>query len=252
MHDQGKKKPLLVVANWKMQLTHTESTAFLMRYIPVYEDLLSRSMINLVICPSFTVLPLVSSLGTTLVKWGAQNCSSWERGAYTGDISVLTLQELGITYSIIGHSEQRRSHCETDESVARKAELLIAHMLIPIICVGETEQERADKRTLDVLALQLKAIKELLVKYPSAFLVIAYEPLWAIGAGRAPSVDELFHVYFFIREYFAPSGRSVAILYGGSVSVVTHDLFKEVPLDGYLLGKQGIDGETLKKIILLW
>ncbi len=252
MHDQGMKKPLLVVANWKMQLTHIESTAFIMRYIPVYEDLLSQSMITLVICPSFTVLSLVLSLGTKLVRWGAQNCSSQARGAYTGDISVLTLQELSITYSIIGHSEQRRYHCETDESVARTAELLIAHSLIPIICVGETEQERVDMRTLDVLAIQLKAIKELAVKYPDASVVIAYEPLWAIGAGRAPSVDELFQIYSFIREYLATAGRSVAILYGGSVSLATHDLFKEVPLDGYLLGKQGIDGETLKKIILLW
>ncbi len=174
------------------------------------------------------------------------------RGAYTGDISVLSLNDLEITYAIVGHSEQRRYHCETDESVACKADLLMDYSICPIVCVGETEQERDDKRTCEVLLLQLKAIKALMAKKPEASMIIAYEPLWAIGTERIPSVEELSKVYFSIAEYLDRANNKVKILYGGSVSFATRELFAAIPLDGYLLGKQGCDGETLKKIILLW
>lgn len=246
------KKPLLIVANWKMQLTHVESLAFIDQYMPMYEDLLSRTSLSLVLCPSFTVLPLVATFNARYVQWGAQTCASQLRGAYTGDISVLSLKELGILYTLIGHSEQRRYHGETDESVARKAELLLQYGICPIICVGESENERATKGTLGLLKRQLKSILELSITYPEAELIIAYEPLWAIGTGVTPSVEEVAEVYSFIVDYFTPSQHRIKILYGGSVSFHTKELFERVPLDGYLLGKQGIDAETLKKIILLW
>lgn len=245
-------KKLLVIANWKMQLTHDESLVFLKQYLSLYEELLPSSLISLVICPSFTVLPYLATFASRSVQWGAQNCSAELKGPYTGDISALSLKELGIRFCIIGHSEQRVYHCETDQSVACKAELLINQSIIPIVCIGESEEERAKGQPLQTLEKQLRLLSVLKEKNPDAQFIIAYEPLWAIGAARTPSFEELREVVFFITDFFKEYGSTVKILYGGSVSFETRALFAELPLDGYLLGRQGAEGETLKKIILLW
>ncbi|MBA3751299.1 triosephosphate isomerase [Candidatus Dependentiae bacterium] len=251
MHDQSKKKPLLIIANWKMQLTHTESTAFFAQYRSIYEELLVDSVVTLVICPSFTVLPFVTTFPVGRLRWGAQNCSFELRGAYTGDISVLSLKELGISYVIIGHSEQRQYHKETDESVARKADLLFFHSVHPIMCIGETEKEYRAGLTFIVLEKQLRFLRKLRAKNPEIVFIIAYEPVWAIGTGVMPVAEELKKISIFITEYIGGERALIKILYGGSVSLDSIALFSDVDLDGYLLGKPSIDGETLKKIILL-
>ena len=158
----------LLIANWKMQLTHNEALSWLRDHLPELEKALSARGNKLVICPSYTELSILANLSSTAISWGAQNCSLHERGAYTGDVSALSLKELGCTYVLVGHSERRRYHNETDVQVAQKAALLIKHGIEPLICIGETRAERDQGITFEVLEKQLVLIVELMKKIDCA------------------------------------------------------------------------------------
>ena len=231
----------LLVANWKMNLSHNQACTWLEIELPSLLKVLQSSEHDLVICPSFTVLPYAIALYPSL-SFGAQDCGFEEEGPYTGDVSALSLANLQVSYCIIGHSERRTYYGETDAQIARKAELLLQQGLEPIICIGETADELTSRDT--VLSRQLKLMMPF---YTVAQPLIAYEPIWSIGTGNIPSRKQLSTIIDTIKKMCAP--LEPIILYGGSVEP---DVVKEFsPLvSGFLIGSASLDSQLLKKIIL--
>ncbi|MBA3069686.1 MAG: triose-phosphate isomerase [Hyphomonas sp.] len=154
------------------------------------------------------------------LRIGGQTCHSQQKGAFTGDISAPMLKEAGAAYVIVGHSERRTFHGETDEIVAAQAQSAIGSGLVPIVCVGETPEERSSGQTLTVVAEQLKG--SLAGLEPATAFVLAYEPLWAIGTGKVATTAQIAEVHDFVRQFligrFGEPGQSVRILYGGSLN----------------------------------
>ena len=173
------------------------------------------------------------------IHWGAQDCSSHESGAFTGEISAAMLAEFGCCHVIVGHSERRAMHGESDRLVAEKAAAALAHGLVPIVCVGETLAERDAGKTEAVVGRQLGAAVDLLAKRIDG-IVVAYEPVWAIGTGKTASPTEAQSVHAFLRKLLADAGaasRTLRILYGGSVKADNAtQLFAEADIDGGLIG----------------
>lgn len=227
----------LIIANWKMFLSHAQSLSFLEDHLHELEDAMRQSSNCVVICPSFTVLPYSATLSTPLL-FGAQDCGFEEAGAYTGDISARSLKELGCSYTLIGHSERRTYYCESDERIARKANLLQAQGITPVLCIGETAEDRCLRRSQSRLEAQLALCQGM------NNLVIAYEPVWAIGTGQLPTKDELQNAVAWIR--LATDAR---VLYGGSIDDQTCKQLSSI-VDGFLVGRASIAIEPLKKIIL--
>lgn len=237
----------LIVANWKMNLSDAQAYTWLSTELPSVLETMSSTEHSLAICPSYTVLPYATiqypKSTYSQLSWGAQDCGFKEKGAYTGDISVLSLKDLKVDYCLIGHSERRRYYGETDTRVAQKAELLLNNDIHPIICIGETAEEIPQRDR--VLVCQLELVLPL---YKGTQPLIAYEPVWAIGTGKVPSIDEISKAVNSIKRLC--SSLEPTILYGGSVddSPAMKDFGSLV--DGFLIGTASLDGQLLKKIIL--
>ena len=238
---------MLFVANWKMQLTHNESTKWLEDYLDDLQKLCLAESHELIVCPSYTVLPW----NKKPALWGAQNCGLKEKGPYTGDVSVLSLKELGCSHVIIGHSERRRYYDETPKQAADKVALCKKNGIEPIICIGEMEDERKKGQTLEVLREQLDPVLEVLKEQKAKTLLLAYEPVWAIGTGKTPEPDELAEILNWLYVFIEDSIKiDTKILYGGSVNEYSVGDLITTSIDGFLLGKVSIDPEALKKIII--
>lgn len=242
----------LIIANWKMEFSHNDAIAWLTSHVPALEDALSVSSNKLIICPSYTELGFVADLPTTHISWGAQDCGLEEVGAYTGDVSVLSLKELRCTYTLVGHSERRRYHCETDADIAQKFDLLMKHGISPLVCIGETKEERDEGITSRVLEKQLSLIVASMQKNNYTKLYIAYEPIWSIGSQQVPRAHEISEIFRDLRRYIdrTISNPSLVLLYGGSVNERSIEDLGLSSADGFLLGKASLDHEVLKKIIL--
>lgn len=235
-------KKKLLVANWKMQLSHHEACSWIESDLPQVLETLAQTPHELVICPSFTVLPYATSLYEEL-PWGAQDCYLEERGPFTGDTSVLSLKDLGVRYTLIGHSERRILHGETNDQIRKKATLLLNHAIEPIVCIGETQEHLQDEGSL-----VKEQITSLLPAYANtARCIIAYEPVWAIGTGKTPTIKELQNSIYRVRT--AVSSTNHLLLYGGSVTEAVAREFSHY-VDGFLLGGSSLTSEVLKKIIL--
>jgi triosephosphate isomerase (TIM) len=219
-----------------MFLSHSQSVKLLKDHHFELEQATKASSNTLVICPSFTVLPYTSTLSTSLL-FGAQDCSSQEQGAFTGDIFAGSLQELGCTYTLIGHSERRTNHCETDVVIAQKAQRLISQNIRPVLCIGETFDDRLSGASHTKLETQLDRVKHLNI-------ILAYEPVWAIGTGKLPTPQELSDTVAWIKQRI-----EMPVLYGGSINDHTCEELSSL-VDGFLVGKASITVEALKKIIL--
>lgn len=173
------------------------------------------------VCPPFLHIGAVrhALLGFPCIAYGAQDCSQEDNGAHTGDISAKMLQDSGCSYVILGHSERRQNHAETDESVKAKAKKALESDLVPIICVGETEAQREAGRAEDVVGDQLlKSVPDL---QPFHQIVVAYEPVWAIGTGKTPTLEDVAAMHGFISGALQsrfPYHREIRILYGGSLN----------------------------------
>lgn len=230
----------LIVANWKLKFSHKEATEWLTANIPEIRETLAQTEHELVICPSFTELAFALKNYPTH-SWGAQNCASVILGAYTGEVSALSLQQMGIQFTLVGHSERRRYYDETNEDVRKKTALLLEHEINPIVCIGETADQHNSRDT--ILAEQITAIEDLYNDDDAT--IIAYEPVWAIGTGMTPTVDELQETIKKIREQVDGS----IVLYGGSVTPITAKEFSPF-VDGFLVGSASCDVELLKQIIL--
>ncbi len=228
----------LIAGNWKMNGTEQSSDALI---VAVEEAIQKNPAVleqcDFVVCPPFLYLPMVKDK-TSVVAVGGQDCSDRENGAFTGDISATMLKDIGATYVILGHSERRQYHAESDVLVAAKAQMANAAGLITIICVGETEAEREAGAQNDVVGSQLKASLPQGVNAQNT--VIAYEPVWAIGTGKTATAEDIRAMHAFIREKLVQTladGANIRILYGGSVKPANAaEIFGVPNVDGALIG----------------
>lgn len=217
----------------------------------------NQNQAEIVICPPFTCLyALQNSLEGSGIKLGGQNLFWEEKGSYTGEISPLMLADAGCSYVIIGHSERRQIMGESDLSINRKIKAALEGGLIPILCVGETLQERENNRAREVVKEQLgKALQD--ISLTGRQLVLAYEPVWAIGTGVNASSDDAQEMMVFIRSYLAKIydksiANSLRILYGGSVnSRNIADFIAKEDVDGALIGGASLQAESLADIVRL-
>ena len=225
----------LVVGNWKMHVSRA-GNAELLRGILAAGPFAAE----LAVCAPFPYLAdVATALAGSALAWGAQDCSAHEQGAYTGEVSAAMLAELGCRFVIVGHSERRALHRESDLLVAEKAAAALAHRLVPIVCVGETLLQREHAQTEVVVQRQLGAVLALLGERARE-IVVAYEPVWAIGTGRTASPEQAQAVHAVLRAQLAAAtgqGASMRILYGGSVKPDNAaTLFAQPDIDGGLIG----------------
>lgn len=243
-----------IVGNWKMNMTIRDSAELVMKLRESLKGM--DSSIEAAIAPPFTALYHLSHLvADSPIKLCAQDVF-WEReGAYTGEVSPNMLVDIGCQYVIIGHSERRQYFCETDETVNKKAIAAVKQGLKPIICVGESLQEREDNKTLNVIKTQVeKGLKDVLSGQMKD-IAIAYEPIWAIGTGKNATPDQAEEVHNFIRnllyEIFGLNAvTETRIIYGGSVKANNIDVFMaHANIDGALVGGASLDAQSFARIV---
>ncbi|MBA3598566.1 MAG: triose-phosphate isomerase [Methylibium sp.] len=235
----------LVVGNWKMHGSHAVNEALL-------EALKSAGPLpcNAAVCAPFPYLAQTAErLARSAISWGAQDCSAHEQGAYTGEVSAAMLADFGCRYAIVGHSERRALHAESDQLVADKAQAALARGVTPIVCVGETLAERDAGQTDAVVKRQLSAVIHTLAHCASEMMV-AYEPVWAIGTGLTATPEQAQAVHALLRAQLHAAtehAASMKLLYGGSVKPDNAaSLFAQPDIDGGLIG-----GASLKAIDFL-
>lgn len=240
----------LVVGNWKMNGSFAANQ-------PLLEALLSllahKPLPDLGVCPPFPYLAEVRALlSETPLAWGAQTVSEHRVGAYTGQVSASMLKDLGCTYVIVGHSERRQYCGETDDAVARQVMAALDGGLIPIVCVGESADDEADGQTLAVIDRQLAPVLAMLagVADAGAGVVVAYEPVWAIGTGKTPTPEGVQAVHAHIRQALLQAGLvQTRILYGGSVKAANAEVLLGLPdVDGGLIGGAALDAQEFSTI----
>ncbi|MBU3657758.1 MAG: triose-phosphate isomerase [Rhodocyclaceae bacterium] len=233
----------LVVGNWKMNGSFEANRALIEALLIA---LAQKTAPDVGVCPPFPYLPQVGALlAGTNVRWGAQTVCEHRTGAYTGQVSASMLRDLGCTYAIVGHSERRQFCGETDEQVSLQAVAALDSGLTPIICVGESAEEEAAGKTLAVIDRQLAPVLATLagVADEGKGVVIAYEPVWAIGTGKTPTPEGVQAVHAHIRERLMAAGLvQTRILYGGSVKGSNAaTLFALPDVDGGLIGGAALD-----------
>ncbi len=234
----------IIAGNWKMNKDPVESRELVEKLLQLAGDVSDRDVI---IIPPFTSLPVVAEvLRGTRFKLGAQNMH-WERsGAFTGEISGLFLKFYGCEYVLIGHSERRHIMDETDEMINKKLKTALEIGLISIFCLGETEKEREQGKTEEVILRQLKqGLQD--IENDVHKIIFAYEPVWAIGTGKTATPEQASEVHKFIRKQF---NKPITILYGGSVNAKNIDsLMAEKEIDGVLVGGASLKPEEFARII---
>jgi triosephosphate isomerase (TIM) len=241
-----------VTANWKMHKTVAETAAFARALRPLVA---SVGDVEIAIAPPFTALgALADALAGTRVALAAQNAHFEKSGAFTGEVSVAMLAELGCRYVILGHSERRQLFGETDEIVAKKVRAVQAAGLRPILCVGELLVEREAGRTFDVLRRQVADSLALADAARADELVVAYEPVWAIGTGRTATPELAQEAHAFIRtrlaDKFGARAGQIRLQYGGSVKPENAaELLAQPDIDGALVGGASLDPEGFSAII---
>lgn len=245
---------MIIAGNWKMNKDIKETFDFL---LPLKNNLIGQNLnIEVVVCPPFTSLFIASDiLKETNIKIGAQNMFYEVEGAYTGEISPKMLKSVRCEYVILGHSERRRYFGETDEIVNKKVKKAIEFNLKPIICVGETLEERESGETFKVLEKQIKGVLNGLTYEQMKDVVIAYEPVWAIGTGRNATPEQAQEAQRFIRELVAglfnnSIADNLTIQYGGSVTPENaYSLLSQPDVDGALVGGASLKVDAFLKII---
>lgn len=244
-------KKYLIAGNWKMNKTAAEAVEFAKSLIN--ENLPNKEDIA-ILAPFTHLFALKEALGNSGIKFGAQNVHFAESGAYTGEISVSMLKEIGVDYCIVGHSERREYFNETDESVNKKLKILIENSIKPILCVGESLEVRESGGEQTFVASQLIADLEGLYAEDLKSLVIAYEPIWAIGTGKTATPEQAEEMCAFIRGvisgmYSGDIADNMLILYGGSMKAGNaDDLLAKEDINGGLVGGDSLKVESFAKI----
>jgi len=244
----------IIAGNWKMNMLSSEVQGFkdeLVKLVPGF-----KKWCDAVVCVPFVILPTaLKAFDSTDVGVGAQNLSQFESGAYTGEVSVAQLTDIGTEYVIIGHSERREYYGETDESVNHKLKAILASPMIPIVCVGETLQQRETGVTMDLVAMQVKIALDGISAEQMKNVVIAYEPVWAIGTGKTATPEDAQEVCCAIRNVIAglfseQVADGVSILYGGSMNDKNaEELLAQPDIDGGLIGGASLKPAAFATII---
>ena len=242
----------VIAGNWKMNKLPNEAMEFISELAPLVKDTENE----VVICVPYTDLfySLLHAQDTN-IKIGAQNMNAEEKGAYTGEISGEMLKAIGVEYVIIGHSERRAYYNETDESVNKKLKKALALELKPIVCVGESLEQRENGTAKEIVTTQTKLALEGLANEDVTKTIIAYEPIWAIGTGKTATSEDANETIKWIREeiekiYGNDVANSVIIQYGGSVkSSNAKELFEMSDIDGGLVGGASLDAQEFAKIV---
>ncbi|MCL5992319.1 MAG: triose-phosphate isomerase [Bacteroidetes bacterium] len=246
-------KKMLIAGNWKMNMTTTESVKLIQNIIEGIKN--KKLLTDILICPPFTSIDAVSKvLKDTKILYGAQNCHFESKGAYTGEISIPMLKELGCKFIIIGHSERRTYFFENDELINKKARAVLALGLSPIICIGETLREREENRTFDVLKRQIEIGMSRIEPENCAQIVIAYEPVWAIGTGISAEPEQVQEAHAFIKgelvRVLGKRASSIIVLYGGSVTDENAKSILELTdVHGGLIGGASLKSDIFLSII---
>ncbi len=242
----------IIAGNWKMYKTPSEAVSLIEELKPLVKD----AQAEVVVCPPFICLPAAKeALDDSNIKLGAQNMYWEEQGAFTGEVAPGMLKEAGVEYVIIGHSERRQYFGETDEMVNKKVLSAVSHNLIPIICVGETLEQREQGVTEKVVDTQTRAALKGLTADVADRVVIAYEPVWAIGTGRTASSDDANEVIGYIRKVVesvlgSQAAAQIRILYGGSVKPDNAAELMNMPeIDGGLVGGASLKAQDFSKIV---
>ena len=242
-----------MAGNWKMYKTPAETTAFFEKFRPLVEK---SEHCEIVICPPFTNLSAaVEAVKGGAIRVGAQNVAWAMEGAFTGEISGPMLYAAGVTHAIVGHSERRQYFCETDATVLKRTQAALEFVLTPIVCMGERLEERESGNTEAVLAGQFRQGIAGLTEQQFAKIVIAYEPVWAIGTGKTatPEIAADAHraIRGQVREKFGKEAAgAVRILYGGSVSPENvKTLMAQPEIDGVLVGGKSLDAVSFASIV---
>lgn len=245
------RKPI-IAGNWKMNKTYLEAKALLeeIKALELSED------VEAVVCPPFTNIALAKELleGTN-VKVGAQNAYPKDSGAFTGEVSVAFLKDLAVDYVILGHSERREYFKESDKDINEKVKAVLSHGLVPILCCGETLEERESGKEKEKVKSQIEADFEGLEAKDFENIVIAYEPIWAIGTGKTASADDAEemcgYIRQLIREQFGDeAAEKIRIQYGGSVKPENvSEIMSKENIDGALVGGASLEAESFSKLV---
>ncbi|NMA90015.1 MAG: triose-phosphate isomerase [Amphibacillus sp.] len=246
------RKPI-IAGNWKMNKVLAEAKSFV---TDTKDKVPAQDQVDSIVCAPFPYLQaLVEETKGTDLKVAAQNMHYEESGAFTGEVSPLMLKDLGVEYVVLGHSERREYFAETDETVNKKAHAAFAHGITPIICVGETLEQREANQTMDLVADQVKKAIAGLTDDQVKASVIAYEPIWAIGTGKTATSEQANEVCTHIRETIADVvskevAEAVRIQYGGSVKPDNiKELLDQSDIDGALVGGASLEADSFLQLV---
>ncbi|MDY6915090.1 MAG: triose-phosphate isomerase [Candidatus Cloacimonadota bacterium] len=246
-------RDIVIAANWKMNKTFQEAEDFL---VDIFEYLHQKDLekTQLIICPSYPYLEMATDLAVeSSLSVGAQNVNEHEKGAYTGEISAAMLHSLDVDYCIIGHSERRKYYAEKDKVINQKLKILQQYNIVPIVCIGESLKQREEGKEKKIITHQLQGVlKDIDINNN---LILAYEPIWAIGTGKTASPEQAQEIHILIRKWVKDNfneniAESLPILYGGSVKPENiKELLQQKDIDGGLIGSAALDSGKLKKMI---
>ena len=241
----------VIAGNWKMHMTNSEAIALVKELVPKVKD---AQNVDVIVCPPFTALSDVSKVTKgTNIKLGAQDMSMEDKGAFTGEISPLMLKELGVKYILCGHSERRKYFHETNERVNRKIRAALQHEMTPVLCVGERYEERESGKTLEIIEYQILTGLYDVDNKDCSKIIVAYEPLWAIGTGTPATPDQIEEVHKHIRKVLCDKYKAcldIMILYGGSVKPDNiKELMAKDDVDGALVGGASLKPESFAGIV---
>jgi len=246
----------IVAGNWKMNMGFAEADDLLSLILDNIENNDIPEHVDVVVCPPALYLELATDMASGKAMYvGAQNVSEHEAGAYTGEISAAMLESVELDYCIVGHSERRQYFYETDKDLAHKADILLKHGIIPIYCCGELFDDREDDMHMEVVSTQLEEGLFHLDEEEFRKVVIAYEPVWAIGTGKTATPEQAQEMHAFIRalvatKYSQETAEQCHILYGGSCNAGNAgELFSQADVDGGLIGGASLKAEDFTTII---
>ncbi len=245
----------IVAGNWKMNKTFQEAEELISELVTGLEK--SRHTCEVVVCPPALYIEMASDYGHEegVIKIGAQNVSEYEKGAYTGEISAAMLKSMDVDYCIVGHSERRKYFGETNKQLALKIERLLENAIHPIYCCGELLEEREAGKYFEVVEKQIEEALFHFSKEEFGNIVIAYEPVWAIGTGKTATAEQAQEMHAFIRriirnKYDEETAENTTILYGGSCNAKNaEELFANPDVDGGLIGGASLIAEDFIKIV---
>lgn len=242
-------RPTIVAANWKLN----GDLALVSNMSKALSEVELAENVQVILCPSMMHIGVLTTVKNDNFAVGAQNASEQLKGAFTGETSVEMLKEFGVEYVILGHSERRSIYHESSHLVAQKVATALKVGVTPILCIGESEDERASNQTETVLASQLQPVIDEVGIKAFANIVVAYEPVWAIGTGKTASPEMAQETHAFIRKFLselnADVAQQIALLYGGSVNATnSEELFAQADIDGGLIGGASLKVDEFKVI----